>query len=141
MADRFPSLEDFAEDFAGDTEPRSNGATNGDIDGPDDFLAREKAILGDDADQFASSNDNAATVEDDGFDLLGGGDSAQEGGQQQQQGQEISEFESSFPAVDTQNNQMGPGGTITGSTLPYQPPKPSSYSGFAEPEEEPEPIR
>ncbi|KAL8867133.1 MAG: hypothetical protein Q9174_005859 [Haloplaca sp. 1 TL-2023] len=136
MADRFPSLEDFAE---GDTEPRSNGATNGDIDGPDDFLAREKAILGDDADQFASSNDNAATVEDDGFDLLGG-DSTQEGGQQQQ-GPEISEFESSFPAVDTQNSQMGPGGTITGSTLPYQPPKQSSYSGFAEPEEEPEPIR
>ncbi|KAL8686206.1 MAG: hypothetical protein Q9218_007274, partial [Villophora microphyllina] len=135
MADRFPSLEDFGD---GQTEPKSNGATNEDLNGDDDFLARERALLGDDANQFASSNDQKATAEDDDFDLLGG-DSAQDGGQQQSDG--MDDFESSFPAVDTQNNQMGPGGTITGSGLPYRPNQPSSYSGYNEPEEEPEPIR
>ncbi|KAL8940281.1 MAG: hypothetical protein Q9216_002893 [Gyalolechia sp. 2 TL-2023] len=134
MADRFPSLEEFGD---GQTEPKSNGATNGGLDG-DDFLTRERALLGDDADQFASTNNNASTVEDGDDDLLGGGgnyDGGQEGAE------EISEFESSFPAMDTRNDQMGPGGTITGSNLPYQPSHQQSYSGFAEPEEEPEPIR
>ena len=45
-------------------------------DGPDDFLSRERALLGDDADLFASSNDKLATVEDDD-DLLGGSTSFQ----------------------------------------------------------------
>ncbi|KAI4133281.1 MAG: hypothetical protein LQ338_000339 [Usnochroma carphineum] len=134
MADRFPSLEEFGD---GQTEPNSNGATNGGLDG-DDFLSRERALLGDDANQFASANDNAATVEDGDDDLLGGGDSYDGG---QAGGQEISQFESSFPAMDTQNEQMGPGGTITGSNLPYQPPHQPSHSAYAEPEEEPEPIR
>ncbi|KAI4108285.1 MAG: hypothetical protein L6R37_001158 [Teloschistes peruensis] len=135
MADRFPSLEEF-----GDTQtaPKSNGATNGEIDGDDDFLARERALLGDDANQFASSNDHKVSAADDEFDLLGG-DSAPAGGQQASDS--IGQFESSFPAVDTQNNQMGPGGTITGSNLPYRPTQQSSYSGYQEPEEEPEPIR
>ncbi|KAL9603914.1 MAG: hypothetical protein Q9219_000852 [cf. Caloplaca sp. 3 TL-2023] len=150
MADRFPSLEEFGDgrgtasihnaytDFMtlkGQTEPRSNGAIN-ELD-PDDFLTRERAALGDDAAQFTSANDNTATVEDDDDDLLGGGgnyDGVPSGGE------EISNFESSFPAMDTRNDQMGPGGTITGSNLPYQPPQ-SSYSSYAEPEEEPEPIR
>ncbi|KAL8726498.1 MAG: hypothetical protein Q9181_006027, partial [Wetmoreana brouardii] len=135
MADRFPSLEEFGD---GQTEPKSNGATNGAADADDDFLARERALLGDDAAQFTSSNDNAATVEDGDFDLLGG-DNNQDGAPAQ--GQEINQFESSFPAVDTQNEQMGPGGTITGSNLPYHPPQSSSYSGYREPEEEPEPVR
>lgn len=50
----------------------------------DDFLAREKAILGDDADQFATSEDAAAFGDASG-DLLGGGDNAD------------STFESQFP--------------------------------------------
>ncbi|KAL8829452.1 MAG: hypothetical protein Q9170_006160 [Blastenia crenularia] len=132
MADRFPSLEEFDE---GPTEPKSNEATNG-LDG-DDFLTRERAILGDDAAQFGSVNDNTATVEDGGDDLLGGGGYDEV----QQDGEEISQFESSFPAMDTRNQQMAPGGTITGSNLPYQPSHQPSYSGYAEPEEEPEPIR
>ncbi|KAL8969426.1 MAG: hypothetical protein Q9197_004355, partial [Variospora fuerteventurae] len=134
MADRFPSLEDFGD---GQTEPKSNGTANGGLDG-DDFLSRERALLGDDAAQFSSANENAATVEDGDDDLLGDGggyDGAQGGGE------EISEFESSFPAMDSQNEQLGPGGTITGSNLPYQPSHQPSYSGYAEPEEEPEPIR
>ncbi|KAH6689284.1 clathrin light chain [Verticillium dahliae] len=93
MADRFPSL---------DFDSGSPGA------GPstDDFLAREKALLGDDADQFATNNDSAAFEQDD--DLLGGGDSA--GANQQQ-----STFESQFPDLAQQNEDVGPAGTITGS--------------------------
>ncbi|KAI7972001.1 hypothetical protein EIK77_003094 [Talaromyces pinophilus] len=93
MADRFPSLEDFNEaGCLGQTEVVNNNAAD-----TDDFLARERAALGDDADQFATPNDQAATVEDD--DLLGGDDYVpQQGGSA-----EISGFESSFPAIDTQN--------------------------------------
>ena len=32
----------------------------------------------------------------------------------------MGEFESSFPAVDTSNEAVAPGGTITGSTMPYR---------------------
>ncbi|KAL8758597.1 MAG: hypothetical protein Q9184_003874 [Pyrenodesmia sp. 2 TL-2023] len=134
MADRFPSLEGFGD---GQTEPKSNGAANGDLD-ESDFLTRERALLGDDAAQFSSANDNAATVEDGDDDLLGSG-GGYDGGPAG--GEEISQFESSFPAMDSQNEQLGPGGTITGSNLPYQPSHQPSYSGYAEPEEEPEPIR
>ncbi|KAI4186662.1 MAG: hypothetical protein L6R41_003336 [Letrouitia leprolyta] len=134
MADRFPSIEELGD---GQTEPNSNGAKNGGLDG-DDFLTRERAMLGDDADQFAAANNNASTIEDGDDDLLGGGGDYNGG---QQGGEEISEFESSFPAMDSRNDQIGPGGTITGSNLPYQPARQQSYSGYAEPEEEPEPIR
>ena len=64
--------------------------------GADDFLSREKALLGDDADQFATGNDNAAFVDEDDEDLLGGGDTIG--------GEEVIEFESSFPAIDTRND-------------------------------------
>lgn len=116
MADRFPSLEEFGDSESSNhyiiepqltlasqaqTAPKSNGATNGEIDGDDDFLARERALLGDDANQFASSNDHKVSAADDEFDLLGG-DSAPAGGQQASDS--IGQFESSFPAVDTQNN-------------------------------------
>lgn len=50
-------------------------------------------MLGDDANQFATGHDNAAFVEDGDDDLLGGG-----GG-----GEEVTEFESSFPAIDSRN--------------------------------------
>lgn len=52
--------------------------------------------MGDDADQFATGNDNSAYVEDGDDDLLGGGGGS--GGNE-----EVTEFESSFPAIDTQN--------------------------------------
>lgn len=80
--------------------PVSNGAPPTDNAG-DDFLTRERAALGDDAAFFASSNDNAATVQDGDDDLLGGG-GAYNGAHQD--GEEITEFKSSYPAVDTQNN-------------------------------------
>lgn len=65
-------------------------------DEPSDFLARERALLGDDADQFATPADNAAAADDD--DLLGGGQSHQEPADHEMGG-----FESSFPAIDTSN--------------------------------------
>jgi hypothetical protein len=64
--------------------------------GGNDFLSREKALLGDDADQFSSGND-AAFVDSGDNDLLGGGMSG--GGM----AEEVTEFESSFPAIDTRN--------------------------------------
>ena len=63
-------------------------------------MTRERAALGDDAAQFASANDNAATVEDGDDDLLGGGASYGGGNAG---GEEITDFESSFPAMDTRN--------------------------------------
>jgi len=64
-------------------------------------LSRERAALGDDAAQFASAGDNAATVEGGNDDLLGGG--ADSYGGAHDGGEEITEFESSYPAMNTQN--------------------------------------
>jgi hypothetical protein len=59
----------------------------------DDFLAREQALLGDDAAQFATSNDTAAFV-DTSDDLLGGSDAAHI---------EQSQFQNQFPDINTGN--------------------------------------
>lgn len=117
MADRFPSLEDF--DSGGKlitshsvhqtsvanlelaTETKGDNVEALSPSG-DDFLARERAALGDDATQFASNNDKAAFAEDDDDDdLLGGGDN--DGA-----GEEVEEFESSYPAIDTRNEVIQP---------------------------------
>ncbi|EKD17545.1 uncharacterized protein L3040_006663 [Drepanopeziza brunnea f. sp. 'multigermtubi'] len=125
MADRFPSLEEF--DSGAQTEAQGSSGFEG-----DDFLSREKALLGDDADQFASGNDNAAYVEDGGDDDLLGGGGYSGGGNEQ-----VTDFESSFPAIDTSNNDVAPGGSIT-HTTPFQ----SSYSApHAADEEEPEVLK
>jgi hypothetical protein len=125
MADRFPSLEEF--DSGAQTETQGDSSFDSTTAAGDDFLTREKALLGDDANQFTSGDDNAAFVNDDD-DLLGGGN----GG-----GVEVTEFESSFPAIDTRNEGVAPGSTITGSMAPYQ----SSYTARAEDEEDPEVIK
>jgi hypothetical protein len=95
MADRFPSLEDF--DTGGKlriasptigpllifVEAQTEIKEASDSPTADDFLAREKAILGDDAAQFADDGDD---------DLLGGSsDPAPVGGD--------STFESQFPDI------------------------------------------
>lgn len=49
-------------------------------------------------------------------------------------GDDVGDFESSFPAVDTQNEAVGAGGTITGSTAPFQAPAASTYQDEDEPE-------
>lgn len=58
-------------------------------------------MLGEDANQFATPQDQAATMEgaDNDGDLLGGESVPAE----QAAPEEISGFESSFPAIDTQN--------------------------------------
>ena len=71
----------------------------GDSNDTNDFLSRERALLGDDADQFASDNDKLATVEDGDDDLLGGEYSQANVGSQEMDG-----FENSFPAIDTTND-------------------------------------
>lgn len=65
----------------------------------DDFLAREKAILGDDADNFVTADDGAAfqTV---GDDLMGGGDLLGGGGGG---GDETAQFEQQFPDLSGAN--------------------------------------
>ncbi|PWY87742.1 hypothetical protein BO70DRAFT_360386 [Aspergillus heteromorphus CBS 117.55] len=130
MADRFPSLEDFS---AGQTEVvETNGADES------DFLARERAALGDDAEQFATPQDLVASDDvNNDDDLLGGADDAPAGGAGPQ---ELAGFESSFPALDTQNEQVAPGGTITGSGAPFPPTGYSNYT-YQAPDEEPEPVR
>ncbi|QKX64232.1 uncharacterized protein TRUGW13939_11405 [Talaromyces rugulosus] len=125
MADRFPSLDDFDE---GKTEVvEANGTADN-----DDFLARERAALGEDADQFATPNDLTATAEDED-DLIGGNDAAPQVGSQ-----ELSGFESSFPALETGNEAVAPGGTITGTGSPFPA---TGYSSYAPPEEEPEVVK
>ncbi|PWY87186.1 clathrin light chain [Aspergillus sclerotioniger CBS 115572] len=131
MADRFPSLEDFS---AGQTEVVE---TNG-VSDENDFLARERAMLGDDAEQFATPQDHVAADDVNNDDLLGGADIAPAAGDVEPQ--EIAGFESSFPALDTQNEQVAPGGTITGSGAPFPPTGYSNYT-YQAPEEDPEPVR
>jgi hypothetical protein len=110
---------------------------------PSDFLARERAALGDDAQQFATPADaTATTVEDaDEDDLLGGGGGGggaaahtNGGNYGGDDGDMMGDFETSFPAVDTRNDAVAPGGTVTSSALPYRPTT-------ADDEEEPQVIR
>lgn len=75
-----------------------------DTSGQGDFLERERALLGEDADLFnaGDSKPGAATVEDGDDDLLGGDDFVS--APAQTSGGDIDDFESSFPAIDTTNN-------------------------------------
>ncbi|EZF75951.1 hypothetical protein H105_02655 [Trichophyton soudanense CBS 452.61] len=132
MADRFPALDDITGD---QPIPAPEGSGNKAGEDDSDFLARERAALGDDADQFILASDNrpSATVEDD--DLLGGGGG---GGDDMVAHDDNSGFESSYPAIESQNENVAPGGTITGVDSPFQP----SYSAHnQEPEGESEAIR
>lgn len=136
MADRFPSLDEID---AGQTEARGDATFDAlDSEEPADFLSRERALLGDDANQFSGPGDNTATVEEGGDDdLLGGGGDYQPA-QTTQDDDDIGGFESSFPAID---NQMAPGGTITGSGAPYMPPQSSYQNASFSDEAEPDVVR
>ncbi|KAH6626852.1 clathrin light chain [Chaetomium sp. MPI-SDFR-AT-0129] len=122
MADRFPSLEDFDSGAQTDVKDTDNAASTS------NFLEREKAVLGDDAHQFA-------TVEDAGFDegdddLLGGGEGVASPGNN-------AAFESQFPDITSTNEGVAPGGTITGPSVSYN----SGYQPYTEEEEEPQVIK
>ncbi|KFA46707.1 hypothetical protein S40293_07788 [Stachybotrys chartarum IBT 40293] len=122
MADRFPSLEEFDSGAQTDVKGASLDPST------DDFLAREKALLGDDADQFATTADASAFGDTSG-DLLGQGNNAQ------------STFESQFPDLTdpTAGTGVAPGtSSITGGpSVSYN----SGYQAFAEEEEEPEVVK
>ncbi|KAI2643274.1 clathrin light chain [Xylaria nigripes] len=116
MADRFPSLDDF--DSGAQTEIKDAGSPSA-----DDFLARERALLGDDATQFTTGNESTVLAEPSG-DLLGDGDSASH-----------AQFESQFP--DLSSAAVGAGPSMTGPSISYN----SGYGTYTEEEEEPEIIR
>ncbi|KAI1853577.1 hypothetical protein JX265_004092 [Neoarthrinium moseri] len=120
MADRFPSLDDF--DSGAQTDIKEAGSPSA-----DDFLARERALLGDDATQFATSEDAAAFAEGGDDDLLGGGEASTE----------TAQFQSQFPDLNSGNEQVAPGGAITGPSVSYN----SGYGAQVEDEQEPEVIR
>jgi Clathrin light chain len=83
----------------------------GTASGEGSFLERERAALGEDADQFATTQDRAtisATVQDGDEDLLGGDDDFGEPQPAAPTAQEDLDFESSFPAIDTQNEARQP---------------------------------
>jgi hypothetical protein len=88
MASRFPSIEEFDDGQTGIPD-LSSGVDALDLgldsDPTADFLSREKATLGADADLFASENDN---------NLLGGAD---------EHAAATSAFESSFPSLESTN--------------------------------------
>lgn len=78
----------------------------GTASGQGSFLDRERAALGEDADQFATEQDRtttSATVQDDDNDLLGGDDDFGEPQHPAATTQDDLDFESSYPAIDTQN--------------------------------------
>ena len=80
-----------------------------------------------------------ATVEDGEDDLLGGDFTSgppTAGSAPLAQDEDVMGFESSFPAIDNRNDNVGPGGTITGPQAPQQ-----SYSSYPAAEEEPEVIK
>ena len=95
---------------SGQTEARPNNGPSADLmDGPSedtsDFLSRERAALGDDANQFATPGDNVATTQNGDDDLLGGGGgdiSAQTNGA----AEDVQAFQSSFPPVGTNQNEV-----------------------------------
>ncbi|KAI5283947.1 hypothetical protein KEM54_001702 [Ascosphaera aggregata] len=162
MADRFPSLDELDQ---GQTDVKPNtvaAASNLDAEpeDPSDFLARERAALGDDADLFAapSQSATAATIQGD---LLGDDDDDDDDGSnasnailnQQQYDSSVfassaahtvpimnndtAAFESSFPAIqrETANEQVVLGGRITGPTTTSIQPTFSDYQQQPELEE------
>ncbi|KAK0739670.1 clathrin light chain [Apiosordaria backusii] len=124
MADRFPSLEDF------DSGAQTGVQDVSEVPATSNFLEREKAILGDDANQFATVED--AGFDDDDDDLLGGGISAP--------GNNNAAFDSQFPDITSPNEGLTPpGGTtsITGPSVSYN----SGYTPYTQEEEEPQVIK
>lgn len=141
--------------------PRNGVITTPSVSADDDFLTRERALLGDDAAQFASPNDHPASAtavpnHEDEEDLLGGGSY----GNAQIKGEDVKRFESSFPEVEETRNEVSvtfdltrnitsgtnlipskrvaPSSTVTGSDALARS---QSSNQADDQEEEPEPIR
>lgn len=156
MASRFPSIEDFDD---GQTSPQNP------IDNSTSLFDRERAALGDAADEFTSfggNNDaNAFPDLDADGDLLGGSSSPPH---------KMSSFEDSFPSLGIDNNEVcrlgsrtitmshslyvvykrvnelflqavGLGGSITGVSQPYTQGTFNTNNFGSATEEEPEVIK
>ena len=124
MADRFPSLDEIDQgmfacqfslpyhthSYVGQTDVKGDGDFDalGDSE-PSDFLARERAALGDDASLFSTAGDNTATIADGDDDLLGGGGASAPAAAPS--AGDMGDFESSFPSIDTQTEVCPPPGT------------------------------
>lgn len=146
MADRFPSLEEFDSGGKSLPQPRKQEATSmkqsiadrpcdavqteikdvSDVPSASNFLEREKAILGEDANQFATVED--ATLEDDN-DLLGGGGAAPAATSA------TAAFESQFPDITGGGNEVCFPPTIptkptqrTAPTIPSPKPHTNPFS-------------
>ena len=86
----------------GQTEARGNaGLDIESLDGDDDFLTRERAILGDDAAQFAGLSEPHSNIVENGDEDLLGGSEIYGGMESGIDGSTA--FESSFPSIDTRN--------------------------------------
>lgn len=123
MVDRFPSLEEL--DSAVHTEAQD--LTPFETAGVDDFLSREKALLGDDADQFTSGQENIEFLADGPPELLN------EDLLTNENNEAVINFESSFPDIDSRNQNIASGATASNYQSSQQPQ-------FLD-ENEPEPIR
>ncbi|ODA78526.1 hypothetical protein RJ55_05907 [Drechmeria coniospora] len=117
MADRFPSLDEFDSGAQTDIKDASTNPS------ADDFLAREKALLGDDAEQFVTIDDAAALGEASGDLTHGDNDNAQ------------STFESQFPDIANPSADVAP--PSTGPSVSYK----SGYQTHVDDEEEPDVIK
>ncbi|KAJ6096661.1 Clathrin light chain [Penicillium sp. IBT 16267x] len=114
----FPALEGFDAPSAAAEIGESDGLT---------FEQREAnaGLAGDFSGQVP-------TIADDDDDLLGGVNS--------EHAQQVAKFEVSFPGADTyaQNENVAPGGTITGSGSPFPP---TGYQSPPQPEDEGDAVR
>ena len=83
----------------GETDVRADPTAQG------SFLDRERALLGEDAELFtANDKPGAATVEDDDDDLLGDDFGSAPPVSAGAPTNDLDDFESSFPAIDTRND-------------------------------------
>jgi len=88
------------------TSSGQTGSKGGDgaldlIDDSDDFLSRERAALGEDANQFSTPENNvpSLSVQNGYDDLLGDDESLRVNGHNE----EMNQFQSSFPSIKTRN--------------------------------------
>jgi len=86
---------------SGQTESKSGDDAHDLIDDRDDFLSRERALLGEDANQFSTPQNSvpSVSVQNGHDDLLGDDNSLQANGHNE----DMNQFQSSFPSIDTRN--------------------------------------
>lgn len=86
----------------GQTETKGGDGALDLIDDHDDFLSRERAALGEDANQFSTPQNNipSVSVQNGHADLLGDDDDSP---QRNGHNEDMNQFHSSFPSIDPRN--------------------------------------